>query len=127
LPAVECIALASTRKQTGGKAPPAKKPAQLKSTAPRQGKDGTTEIETLARSHAAAAVAALAAVMDDAAATPSARIAAAGALLQWGFGKPALPGAAARAELLKTIEGGETPQLIRLAWAAAETKEEPSA
>jgi hypothetical protein len=68
--------------------------------------------------------------MEDAAATPSARIAAAGALLQWGFGKPAtISGTAARAELLKTIERGDAPQLIRLTWATPEAandnREEP--
>jgi hypothetical protein len=95
---------------------------------------GETGVATLARSHAAAAVAALVAVMEDATASPSARIAAAGALLQWGFGKaPAIPAAAARAELQKTIERHGGPQLIRLSWAtdnaaAAKTQpEEPSA
>jgi hypothetical protein len=84
-------------------------------------KDGKTEVGVLARSHAAAAVAALVAVMEDATASPSARIAAAGALLQWGFGKaPAIPGAAARAELQKTIERNGGPQLIRLTWATPE-------
>jgi hypothetical protein len=89
------------------------------SIATQRPKDGTTEVKMLARAHAVAAVAALVAVMEDAAASASARIAAAGALLQWGFGKaPAIPGTAARAELLKTIERGGDPQLIRLTWAS---------
>ncbi|HEY4161984.1 MAG TPA: hypothetical protein VGM59_02900 [Dongiaceae bacterium] len=122
-------------KQTAGNEKATKEAAKKsKSTRPnaaRRRKDGTTEIEVLARSHAAAAVAALVAVMEDATATPSARIAAAGALLQWGFGKPAsISGTAARAELLKTIERGDTPQLIRLTWATPEAvndnREEPN-
>ncbi len=44
-------------------------------------------VRRLARVHAEAAVAALAAVMTDAEATPAARVSAASALLGWGYGR----------------------------------------
>jgi len=45
-------------------------------------------IATLARRHAEAALAALIEVVGDRTASPAARISAASALLNWGFGKP---------------------------------------
>lgn len=69
--------------------------------------DADPEIGALARRHAEAAVAALVAVMRDDDATPAARVSAASALLNWGYGKagPAAP------------EGGESePQVVRLVW-----------
>lgn len=69
------------------------------------------KIETLARRHAAAAVAALAAVMQDENATPAARISAAGTLLQWGFGRPAAQ--------VKGKPGEKGEQIIRLTWGEA--------
>ncbi|MEX1206422.1 MAG: hypothetical protein WEB85_14355 [Dongiaceae bacterium] len=69
--------------------------------------DADPEIGALARRHAEAAVAALVAVMSDADATPAARVSAASALLNWGYGKagPAAP------------EGGDAgPQVVRLVW-----------
>jgi hypothetical protein len=105
--------------ETPKRKPKAKASKSEPATATRRRAGGETGVATLARSHAAAAVAALVAVMEDATASPSARIAAAGALLQWGFGKaPAIPAAAARAELQKTIVRHGGPQLIRLSWAA---------
>jgi hypothetical protein len=69
------------------------------------------EIEHLARKHADAAVAALAAVMKDETATAAARISAASTLLQWGFGRTA---AAVKG---KAADNGE--QIIRLTWGEA--------
>jgi hypothetical protein len=70
------------------------------------------DLRGLARVHAAAAVEALAAVMCDPAATPAARVSAAGALLAWGYGKAAAlddgvaaPGAAER--IVRLVWGGE--------------------
>jgi hypothetical protein len=71
----------------------------------------TRKIETLARKHAAGAVTALAAVMQDENATPAARISAAGAILQWGFGRPAAG--------IKARPGEAVDQIIRLTWAEA--------
>lgn len=75
--------------------------------APRR-KAPAPKVEKLARRHAAAAIAALASVLQDESATAAARISAAGAILQWGFGRPQLQGKA------QSGEGGE--QLIRLCW-----------
>ena len=66
-------------------------------------------LRCLARAHAAAAVEALAAVMRDPAATPAARVAAAGALLAWGYGK-----AAAVEDGRRSSRPGE--QVVRLVW-----------
>jgi len=74
------------------------------------------EIGALARAHAAAAVAALVAVMQDETASHAARVSAAGALLQWGFGKA---DAATRAKLLRDLKAKSpvAEQVVRLRWA----------
>ena len=74
------------------------------------GETGPDAIEDLARRYAAAAVASLAAVLDDETATPASRISAATALLQWGYGRPGQPKG-------KPGEGAE--QNVRLTWGAA--------
>lgn len=66
-------------------------------------------LRCLARTHAAAAVEALAAVMRDPSATPAARVSAAGALLAWGYGK-APPGEDGRRQ------ARPSEQVIRLVW-----------
>lgn len=74
-------------------------------------KPRATAIQRLARQHAASAVQALVAVMTDDSASHAARVSAAGALLQWGFGKPT----ASRANLLS--EGKKKAEhIIRLTW-----------
>lgn len=80
----------------------------LKGALQRSVQNGPDAIETLARRYAPAAVASLAAVLDDEAATPASRISAATALLQWGYGRP---GPQAKG---KPGESGE--QLVRLTW-----------
>ncbi len=79
-----------------------------KRVAPAARPDGAVdpEIGALARRHAGAAVAALVAVMSDDDATPAARVSAASALLNWGYGK-AGPAAA---------EADAGPQIVRLVW-----------
>lgn len=69
------------------------------------------KIENLARRHAADAVAALAAVMQDENATPAARISAASTILQWGFGRPVAT--------VKAKPGEIGEQIIRLSWSEA--------
>ncbi|MBL8709833.1 MAG: hypothetical protein JNL25_11615 [Rhodospirillaceae bacterium] len=73
-------------------------------------------LEDLARTHAVAALATLSGIMMDETAAPAARISAANALLQWGFGRPAARSRSGSA-------GGA--QLVRLSW--AETKGEADA
>ncbi|MBK8159448.1 MAG: hypothetical protein IPK59_12015 [Rhodospirillaceae bacterium] len=92
------------------KAPQETKPA---ASAPRK-------IETLARCHAAAAIQALAGVLVDTTATPAMRISAAGALLQWGYGKPGIQ-AKVKAGDGKPGEGGE--QIVRLIWGETENSD----
>jgi len=75
------------------------------------GETGPDAIEDLVRRHAAAAVASLAAVLEDETATPASRIAAATALLQWGYGRP---GPQPKG---KPGEGAE--QNVRLTWGGA--------
>ena len=70
-------------------------------------------VRALARAHADAAVAALAAVMADADATPAARVSAASALLNWGYGKSA-PGATG-----DKPDQRKTAQVVRLIWGGA--------
>jgi hypothetical protein len=74
----------------------------------RAAQDGPEAIENLARRHAAAAVASLAAVLDDEEATPSVRISAATALLQWGYGRPGTQP--------KGKPGDSGEQVVRLSW-----------
>ena len=69
------------------------------------------KIESLARRHAEAAMAALAAVLQDKNATPAARISAASTILQWGFGRPAAS--------VKGKPGEAAEQIIRLSWGEA--------
>lgn len=71
----------------------------------------TLALEDLARAHAVEALATLAGIMTDEAAAPAARISAANALLQWGFGRPA-----ARA---RPAAAGEA-QVVRLSWGPGE-------
>jgi hypothetical protein len=85
----------------------ARRPARKRLAVRRKRKAVAPKIEKLARRHAVAAVAALAAVMQDETATAAARISAAGAILQWGFGRPQLQGKATN---------GEGEQVIRLTW-----------
>lgn len=85
-------------------------PVSSKAATARRGRDPA--VRALAREHAAAAVAALAAVMNDPAATPAARVPAASALLNWGYGKPG-PGPA---DGTATGGRGVTEQVIRLVW-----------
>jgi hypothetical protein len=72
---------------------PGKKPAKSNAARPRRppAKATFTEMQpvfaTLARRHAEAALAALIEVVGDRTASPAARISAASALLNWGFGK----------------------------------------
>ena len=75
----------------------------ISQAAKRRRRAAESDIRTLARTHANAAVSALAAVMADAKATPAARVSAASALLDRGYGKPppALTG-----------EGGEGPVCV---------------
>jgi len=70
-------------------------------------------LEDLARTHAEAALATLSGIMTDETAAPAARISAANALLQWGFGRPA-----ARSR----TGGAGGPQLVRLSWAEAKVE-----
>ena len=76
--------------------PPKKAPATTKQrheSADARGGGGARsprlcrDIRTLARTHSAAALAALVAVIDDAEASPAARVSAATALLTWGHGR----------------------------------------
>ena len=69
--------------------------------------------DKLAQQHAAAAVAALVAVMQDESASPAARISAAATLLQWGFGKAAL---GMKAKLPEDRQGRKSDYVIRLSW-----------
>jgi hypothetical protein len=80
------------------------------------GSTDAPNIEALARIHADRAVEALVAVMQDESATHAARVSAAGALLQWGFGKPT----AARANISSSDSQAEE-HLIRITWDDAET------
>jgi len=82
----------------------------LKDVLRRPAETGPDAIEDLARRHAAAAVASLAAVLDDETATPASRISAATALLQWGYGRP---GTQAKAKIDEASE-----QVVRLTWGA---------
>jgi hypothetical protein len=86
-------------------------------TAPVSGKTAITaggipdEIAELARRHAADAVAALLAVMNNAKASPAARISAARTILEWGFQDPAEAKSGSG-------KNGDLPQrLVRLRWA----------
>ena len=65
-------------------------------------------LEDLARTHAEAALATLSGIMTDETAAPAARISAANALLQWGFGRPAARSRTGHADGV---------QLVRLCWA----------
>jgi hypothetical protein len=78
----------------------------------RAAQDGPNAIESLARRHAEAAVASLAAVLNDENATPAVRISAATALLQWGYGRPGAQ--------TKGKPGDTGEQLVRLSWGAEE-------
>ncbi len=69
------------------------------------------KVEDLAQAHAVAAVQALVAVMQDDSASPTARISAAAALLQWGFGK-----AGGKAGSAEDPGGRKARQLVRLSW-----------
>ena len=82
--------------------------------APKQTKK-PTEVDQLAQRHATAAIKALVAVMKDDSASPAARISAAAALLQWGFGKTA---AASKAKLPNDPASGKAEYVIRLSWGA---------
>ena len=88
--------------------PPTNTPAPPKAAKRRQATDPAVRV--LARAHADAAVAALAAVMTDADATPAARVSAASALLSWGYGKSG-PGAAGDKPDQRKLE-----QVVRLIW-----------
>jgi HEAT repeat protein len=78
----------------------------------RAAQDGPNAIESLARRHAEAAVASLAAVLNDENATPAVRISAATALLQWGYGRPGAQ--------IKVKPSENAVQLVRLSWGAEE-------
>lgn len=86
----------------------------------RAGSKGTkpprkpAKVDKLAQQHAAAAVKALVEVMQDGSASPSARISAAVALLQWGFGKA---GPTNKAKLEEQA-GRKADYVIRLSWGA---------
>lgn len=71
------------------------------------------KVDKLARQHAAAAVKALVEVMEDDSASPAARISAAAALLQWGFGKA---GSVSKAKLQGDPSGRKADYVIRLSW-----------
>lgn len=67
-----------------------------------------TEIRSLARSHTERAIAVLAGIMDQPDCAPAARVAAAQALLDRGWGKPAQA---------HTGEDGEGPMQLIVSWA----------
>ena len=67
---------------------PGKKPARTRpARKPTRASDKRPAISAMARRHAEAALAALIEVVGDRTASPAARISAASALLNWGFGK----------------------------------------
>ena len=70
---------------------------------------GEAALRSLARGHVEAAIAALAAVMNDASASPAARVSAAGALLSWGYGKSALAASSGK-------ERPAPERVVRLTW-----------
>jgi hypothetical protein len=97
----------------GGTAVASDKPRTTAAVPPKVAKRGRATdpaVRALARTHADAAVAALAAVMTDADATPAARVSAASALLSWGYGKSG-PGAAGDKPDQRKLE-----QVVRLVW-----------
>ena len=63
----------------------------------------------IARGHGEAAIAALAAVMNDASASPAARVSAASTLLTWGFGRPGQQAGEGKGERVRE-------RVVRLAW-----------
>jgi hypothetical protein len=95
---------------------PGKQPAKTRSARSRtpSAEVGSTEkqpaIAALARRHAEAALAALIEVVGDRTVSPAARISAASALLNWGFGKSNPSG----------DEGGECPTELVIRWRNAQ-------
>ena len=96
---------------------PDKKPAKIKPARPRRlpakappAADKQPAIAALARRHAEAALAALIEVVDDRTASPAARISAASALLNWGFGKSNSAGEG----------GGDGPAELVIRWRNAQ-------
>lgn len=99
----------STRRRTGIAGGPYEPVAAPATGGDAEKLPNAPDLRSLARAHAAAAVDALAAVMRDSAATPAARVSAAGALLAWGYGK-AVPVEDAPSEA-KSSE-----RIVRLVW-----------
>lgn len=67
----------------------------------------------IARGHGEAAIAALAAVMNDASASPAARVSAASTLLTWGFGRPGQQAGEGKGERVRE-------RVVRLGWATSD-------
>ena len=91
--------------------------SDLSETGQKTTDDKPEKVDKLAQRHAAAAVKALVAVMEDESASPAARISAAGTLLQWGFGKA---GPATKSKLPEDQAGRKADYVIRLSWGARE-------
>jgi hypothetical protein len=70
-------------------------------------------MRVIARGHGEAAIAALAAVMNDASASPAARVSAASTLLTWGFGRPGQPAGEGKGERVRE-------RVVRLGWATSD-------
>ena len=98
-------------KQAPATAKQRQEPADARSGGGAQGPRIRRDIRTLARAHSAAALAALVAVINDAEASPAARVSAATALLTWGHGRAGGVGKSskdrdAKAETVRLVWGG---------------------
>lgn len=96
----------------------------IEAKAAAKAKRKPAKVDVLAQEHAAAAVKALVAVMQDESASPAARISAAAALLQWGFGKSA---PASKAKPPEGPTGRKADYVIRLSWGASTSEDENAA
>ena len=83
------------------------------SDAPKGRRGRGKGMRTIARGHGEAAIAALAAVMNDASASPAARVSAASTLLTWGFGRPGQQAGEGKGERVRE-------RVVRLGWATSD-------